>query len=97
LLETVEWLRPAHQIALDLATAELPEQFELTIGFHTFRCDAHAQVAGELDDGLDDRAAVGVGLEVRDEGLVDLELVEVVAAQIAQLREARSEIVERDA
>ena len=66
-------------------------------GLDAFRRDGDAEALAEADDRTHDRLRVGVGGEVAHEGLVDLDLVERKAAQVAQAGIAGAEIVHRDA
>src|SRR5206468_8229864 len=66
-------------------------------GLDAFRRDGDAEALAEADDRTHDRLRVGIGGEVAHKGLVDLDLVERKAAQIAQAGIAGAEIVHRDA
>src|ERR1051326_2739023 len=67
--------------------------------FHldAFRDDFEAEGVGHGDDGGDDGGAVRVGVDVADEGLVDLERVDREALEVGERRVAGAEVVERDA
>src|SRR5215469_11031827 len=88
--------RPGAQEPLHLVAAGEAQKDALLLGLHPLAQHREAERAAERHDRLDDHAAVRRAAERRDELLVDLELVDREAAQIAETRIARAEIVERD-
>ena len=89
--------RPAEDVALDLADAELADQVQVVVGLDAFGGGVHAERFGQRDDGADDGAvAVGRRGGAADEALVDLDLVERRLLQIAERAVAGAEIVERE-
>src|SRR5437763_16989391 len=64
------------QIALARPASELAELVELCGGLDTFRDDIDAEVLAKHQNGLDDRAALGVLINHKDERPVDLESLE---------------------
>src|SRR5690242_6356023 len=88
------WL--AEQIALDQVAILLLQEAELGGRLHTLGGDLDPQRFAERDDGADDRHRVRVLLHLRDEGAVDLDLVEREALEVAQAGITGAEIVERD-
>jgi hypothetical protein len=88
--------RAAEQKALALVAAFGAQAAQFGFGLDAFGGDGDAETLAEADDRADDRLGVGVGAEIAHEGLVDLDLVEREAAQIAQARIAGAEIIHRD-
>src|SRR5690606_248785 len=83
--------------ALRLRAAFAPEEGQVLGPLHAFGGDGHAEAFAEAEDGADDRLAVATFAEALHEGLVDLDLGEGEAAQVAQRRITRAEVVHRDA
>jgi hypothetical protein len=89
-------LRPADPEPLCLGEALAPRDLELELRLDALRRGDDAEARAEPRDRTHDgeRFLVAVG-EPGDEGLVDLDLVEGKAAQVAQRGEAGAEVVER--
>ncbi len=78
-----------------MAAPERPDEFNLVERFNAFGGGFHPQSAGERDDRMDDRRVATVAdRSTAHEALVDLDLVERRALQIAKRRIAGAEIVE---
>src|SRR5690349_10274349 len=90
------WPRPAEQIALPLMAAFGAKAAEFGLGLDALGGDGDAEALAEADDRTDYRLRLAVCGDVADERLVDLDLVEWKAAQVAQARIAGAEIVHRD-
>ena len=71
------------------------EEAPLGLVLDAFGNHFEAEAAGHADDGLDDHRIAGIGLDVADEGAVDLQLIERQPAQIGKRRIAGAEIVHR--
>ncbi len=65
-------------------------------GLDPFGDDRHLQPVRQRDDGLGDRAVLGLGQHVLDERAVDLQLAHRQAAQVAQAGVAGAEVVDRE-
>ena len=74
----------AQVVSLGLVAVVGAQKIELLLGLHALGRGAHAQGLGHADDGADDGPVVGVVAQVADEGLVDLELVDLKALELAQ-------------
>ena len=68
-----------------------------TLGRRRWACDGRIEGFAHCDDSPNDRRAIGLFAELADEALIDLDLVEREAAQVAERRVAGSEIVHRNA
>ena len=77
--------RLAEQEALSLMAALRAQAAQLGFGLDAFGGDRDAEAHAEADDRAHDRLRIAIGAEVAHERLVDLDLVERKAAQIAQL------------
>ena len=82
----------AEVVALGVVAAQQIEVVGDVGGFDAFGEDGDLEAFGHLDDGADDGAGVGVGGEVADEGLVDLELFDGEAAQVGEAGVAGAEV-----
>ena len=60
------------------------QQFELIGCFHAFRNHFEAERVGHDNDRLGESQVVGVGLNVTDERLVDLQVVDVKPFQVSK-------------
>lgn len=89
--------RFADEIPLNLCAPFSAQQIELLFGLHSFRCDGRIEGCAHSDDSPNDRRAIRLIAELADEALIDLDLVEREAAQVAERRVAGSEIVHRNA
>src|SRR6476619_3503623 len=87
---------PAEAIALALAAARQPKHVRLLLGLDALGDQAERQAVAHADDCTDDRHGLHIERQAADEGLVDLDLVDWEAADIAERGIARTEIVERD-
>ena len=85
--------RPAEKVALIAVTADTRQTVLLRLVLDAFSDDRQAEALPERDDG----AIVGVGEQVTDERLIDLELIERQALQVRKRRIPRTEVVEREA
>ena len=72
------------------------EQGFLFLGLHPFRNHLHIELVRHHDDGLAQCHVVGTGRQVADEGLVDLEVVDVEFLEVGQRRVAGTEIIDRN-
>src|SRR4029453_1956518 len=87
--------RPAEMEALKLGTAKLPHYIGLLGCFDPFSGRLDTEAAGQGENGVDDSNAIlGTLRCAADEGLVDFDLGEMGAAQIAEGAVALAEIVE---
>ena len=86
-LEVRRGLRTGEVVALQVRAARLLERLERLGVLHALDDDGPAQVVPEQEDRRDDGGGVPVAGEVAGEGLVDLDLVEVELAQVAQRRD----------
>ncbi|MNL47365.1 hypothetical protein D3C87_1701520 [compost metagenome] len=87
--------RASQQIPLEVRAALRGQAFQLLGGFHAFRRRRDIQAAADAVNGADDGQRLLAGFDVLRERHVDLDLVELERAQIAQRRVARPEIVQR--
>ena len=62
----------------------LPQKRQLGLGLHAFGDGFQVQPVGHLDDGLDNAGVLLVVGQALDKRLVDLELADAEAFQIAQ-------------
>ena len=76
--------RFAEQIALQIVTANGPQEIQLPCVFDAFRCDIKFQGPRQFDRNLDDRSAHRIGLKAHDERLVDLEPIKREFDETAQ-------------
>src|SRR5882672_5054299 len=88
--------RAAEQKALALVATLGAKAAQLGFGLDAFGGDGHTEADAEADNRTHDRLRVAVGAEVAYERLVDLDLVERKASEIAQTGIAGAEIVHRD-
>lgn len=72
------------QVALHLVAVVPAQEVGLLAELDPLGDDLQSQRAGHGDDGADDRRGVGVGGDVADERLIDLQCVDGEALQIAQ-------------
>ena len=77
-----------------MIAAVVAEEVGLFDELHSLGDDFEAEAVGHGDDGGDDGRGVGIGGDVVDEGLVDLERVDGEAFQVAQRGVAGAEVVE---
>src|SRR5205085_9123043 len=89
-------LRPAEVVALPFDTTQRSQLLRLLLGLDAFGGRLHPQAGAEADDRLHDRQAVLTLRKVADERLVDLDLVEREAAEIAERGVSGAEIVHGD-
>src|SRR5260221_2554900 len=80
-------------IALDLVAAVRGEQLQLLLRFHALGHDLELEAVRETDDRERDHRVLRVGVDVANEGVVDLVLADRQALQLPQARIARTEIV----
>jgi hypothetical protein len=73
------------------------QEVALLARFHALGDHRQPQAAPQGDDGAHDGGVVGVGQHVAHKGLVDLELIQRQALEVAQAGVAGAEIVEREA
>ena len=76
--------RFAEQVALVQVATGLAQRNALLFGFNPFGNHVQPQAAREPDDGVHDGGVVGVGEHVAHKALVDLELIERHALEVAQ-------------
>jgi hypothetical protein len=84
-------------IALRVIASGAREGVERLLVLHAFGDDLEAEGMRELDGRADDRGAAGIGRDVRDEGAVDLELVDREVAEVGEGAVAGAVVVDRDA
>src|SRR5579871_3218537 len=89
--------RRADQASLDHVGAPAGEHGRGAFVGDPFGHRLDLEVAGEVDEGADEDLIVAVCGQVLDEGAVDLDEVDVEAAEIAEAGEAGAEIVDGDA
>ena len=77
-------------------TAARVQKLELCERADTLGDHPQTQTFGQRNNGLGDRCVARVGLEVGDEGNIDLEGVDGEVLEVRQTRIARTEIVDRD-
>lgn len=87
--------RCAEKVTLRLVAALQAQPGQLAGGLHPFGNGAQPQVAGQADDGADDGFVFGVGGDVAHKTLVDLQLADLEAFEVAERRIAGAEIVNR--
>lgn len=85
------------EVALTLVATLRLEAVELGLGLDSLTGGPHAQAGAQPDHCPDNETGIGCRRDVAHERLVDLNLVEGKAAQVAQGRVARAEIVHGDA
>src|SRR5690242_16474261 len=88
--------RDREAIPLDLVAAVRREQLELLLRLNAFGHHFEPEAVSEADDRERDHRVFGVGRDVADEGIVDLESVDRKALQIRQARIPGAEVVDRD-
>src|SRR5213080_508234 len=88
--------RLADPESLEAMAAVHIEKFQLRLGADTLGYDAQAQSAGERNDRLGDGGVARIGLEVGDEGNVDLQGIDREMLEVRQARITRAEIVDGD-
>jgi hypothetical protein len=88
--------RPGEVVALAERAVQLAQRLELVGVLETLGDDLQVQRLTELRDGGDHGVALGAGRHAVDERLVDLQRVDREAAQVAQRRVTRTEVVERE-
>ena len=84
------------QVALHLVAVVAAQQIELLARLHPLGDHLELQALGERDDRLRDRGVVGVGRDVLDERLVDLEGADREALEVAERGVAGPEVVDRE-
>ena len=94
--QIVQRLRAADEEALQLVAAMIAQEVRLVQRLDALGRTPHAERLRQRQRGHRNGTAVGTGLDVLDEALVDLDLVERERAQIAERRVARPEIVQRN-
>src|SRR3954451_12717312 len=96
--EVVQLARASEVPALAEVRAHRPQLVGLLLGLDALGDDVHPERAGEHDHRADDRRVLAVAADVRDEGAVDLQQVDLRhLAQVPQRREADPEVVDREA
>lgn len=75
-VELLGWEWTSDEVALTDVGAERSEHFEDLIAVDTLGDDGEVESAGQLDGGADDGVSAAVGVQVGDEGFVDLEFVD---------------------
>src|SRR5271168_468169 len=89
--------RTAKQEALPLVAALRAQIAEFGFGLDAFGRNGHAEARAKADDRTHDRLRVAIASEVTHKRLVDLDLVERKASEIAEAGITGAEIVHRDA
>src|SRR5882762_569609 len=87
--------RLADKIALYFRATFRLQQPELLQGLDALRRGGNSKAVADAGDGADDSRAVGFLAELPDEALIDLDLVEGEAAQVAERRIPGTKIVHR--
>ncbi len=72
------------------------EELQLVSGFHAFRNHLLSQSMRKLDDRAHDGGRLPARVNTPDKGTVDFQCVEAKSLQIAQRREAGSEVIDRE-
>src|SRR3954447_4477152 len=84
-------------VPLGVVDAELAHRLQRVGVGHELRQGWRSQASGDGDDRLDDEPVGGVVAQAADELAVDLEQVEAEVLEVGERREARAEVVERQA
>ena len=84
------------QRALQIVAAPFREELRRLFVLHPFRDGLEAEPLGEIDQRRHEGAVVLGAHQILHKGAVDLQDVDAELAQIAERREARAEIVDRD-
>lgn len=79
--------RPAEQESLRLVASAGAQELNLCACLDALRKHAQTETLGEANDRSDDGPAVLFGLDVANEGLIDLEFADVKAVQVGKARE----------
>ena len=83
----------AEQIPLHLIATPGPQKVELRMCLHPLGNDDQAQAMRHDNDGLHDGRIVRIMGKIRHKGLVNLQIVEREVLEIAERRQAPSEII----
>ena len=74
----------AEVVALYFVATALAQKVVLALRFDAFCDGLEAQAAGHADDGQNDGPVIGVRLQVAHKGLINFELANLEALQVAQ-------------
>src|SRR5687768_7051336 len=88
---------PSKEEALRAVAPERLDTRELRVALDAFDGHAEPEAAGDADDGCHDGLLGRPAVEFGGEGAVDLEPVDVQAAEVRERRVAGAEVVERKA
>src|ERR1700744_1378184 len=80
----VDRQRVADVIALPRVAADVGEEAELFLGFHTLGDNRHFEAVAKTDNGADDRRRLRIASEIDDKRAVALDFVERQRLQIVQ-------------
>src|SRR5207342_2362307 len=95
--ERLDRLRPSEQVALCVVDLHLLQDAVLRFGLDLFGDGALADHVGDVADRTHDRLRQRRGFEAADEAAVDLDVVDVEIAEVAERTEAGAEVVQREA
>src|SRR6185437_7942642 len=87
----------AAEISLVLIAAEPAQEVQLLLRLHALGDHLQMQAVRQRHDGAHDLRIIAAGGDFLDEGVIDLELVERQAPQVAQARVAGAEVIDRNA
>ena len=87
----------AEAVALHQIAAELDQGAELGVRFHALGDHLQAHVAADGDHGSHEATLDGAGVDVADEGHVELHEVGIEAHEARQARVALAQVVDGDA
>ena len=88
---------PGEEVALAVAHAELRERLDLGGALDALRHDRRVDLLGERDQAGCQRLPRAVGLDAVDQRAVELDELRLEPQDVAQAREARAGVVDRDA
>ena len=80
---------------MNFVATEKCQQVAQILALDAFGEGSEFETVGHLNDGAHDRRIVGIGEQIADEGLVDLQLVHGKAFEVSQARITRTEIIDR--
>ena len=83
-LEFIGWHWSGEEKTLRVIAACGQQQIPLLAGFHSLGNDLHAEFVCHYNDGLAQRQIIRIGRQVADEGLVDLEIVDVEFFEVGE-------------
>src|SRR5215471_10507024 len=85
------------QVALPELASQITQDEHLLSRFDSLSDDLQSQITSERDDRSDDFEFLRIGLNLADEGTVDLERIKGQVVQMTQRRVTGPKVVHRDA